>query len=72
MFGNDFSPPAHPGVPGERVWICRICGWLLDERTGDPDAGIAPGTPVENYPPDWTCPECGAGFGEFEPFLEQV
>jgi rubredoxin len=44
----------------------------LDERVGVPEAGIAPGTPVENYPKDWFCPECGAGLGEFEPFLEQV
>ncbi|MEJ2687646.1 MAG: rubredoxin, partial [Gammaproteobacteria bacterium] len=24
------------------LWICRVCGWIYDAATGDPDAGIAP------------------------------
>ncbi|MCI8340257.1 MAG: rubredoxin [Eggerthellaceae bacterium] len=39
---------------------CDICGWIYDPAIGDPDNGIDPGTPFEELPDDWTCPECGA------------
>ena len=35
------------------------CGYIYDSEVGDPDNGIAPGTPWENLPDDWTCPICG-------------
>lgn len=47
-------------------WECIICGWIYDEALGDPDAGIAPGTPWQEVPEDWICPDCGAGKDEFE------
>ncbi len=46
---------------------CVLCGYIYDPATGDPDGDIEPGTPFENLPEDWTCPECGAGVDEFEP-----
>jgi len=45
---------------------CSVCGWVYDPKTGDPDNGIAPGTPFEKVPADWRCPMCGAGKSEFE------
>ena len=39
---------------------CDICGWIYDPAIGDPENGIDPGTPFEELPDDWTCPECGA------------
>jgi len=42
-------------------WICDICGWEYDPAKGDPDNEIDPGTPFEDLPDDWVCPECGAG-----------
>ena len=45
---------------------CTICGWVYDPAVGDPDGGIAPGTPFEKIPDDWVCPMCGAGKTEFE------
>lgn len=39
-------------------WVCQVCGWIYDETVGDPDSGIAPGTPFEDIPDDWVCPEC--------------
>ena len=42
-------------------WICDVCGWIYDPKKGDPESGIAPGTPFEDISDDWTCPECGAG-----------
>ena len=35
------------------------CGYIYDPAAGDPENGIAPGTPFENLPEDWTCPVCG-------------
>ena len=49
---NEKSPAEH---------ICIICGYTYDPETGDPDNGIAPGTPFEDLPEDYTCPICGAG-----------
>jgi rubredoxin len=43
---------------------CTVCGWIYDPTTGDPDRGIAPGTPFEKLPDSWQCPMCG--FGVFE------
>jgi rubredoxin len=45
---------------------CTICGHIYDPAEGDPDSGIAPGTPFEALPDDWYCPDCGAGKGDFE------
>lgn len=45
---------------------CTVCNYLYDPETGDPEAGIAPGTPFEDLPDDWVCPLCGVGKEEFE------
>ena len=45
-----------------KKYMCLICGHIYDEAFGDPDTGIAPGTKWEDVPPNWTCPDCGAGF----------
>jgi len=49
-------------------WICTVCDHIYDPAEGDPEAGIAPGTPFESLPDDWTCPVCGAEKGDFEPY----
>lgn len=49
-----------------RTWMCIICGYVYDERLGEPDEGIAPGTRWEDIPEDWTCPDCGASKDDFE------
>jgi rubredoxin len=48
-------------------YVCNSCGWGYDPATGDPDGGILPGTPFEELPADWVCPQCGAGKDEFAP-----
>jgi len=45
---------------------CSVCGYIYDPELGDPDGGIAPGTPFEDIPDDWVCPVCGAAKSEFE------
>jgi rubrerythrin len=55
-----------------RKWICKQCSMIYDPVTGDPDSGIAPGTPFEAIPDDWHCPICGAVKKMFVPFEEKV
>ena len=45
---------------------CIPCGWLYDPAKGDPENGVAPGTPFEELPKDWSCPLCGADKSQFE------
>jgi rubredoxin len=49
-----------------KTWMCLICGWIYDEAVGSPDEGIPAGTPWEQVPMNWTCPECGARKEDFE------
>ena len=42
-------------------YVCDICGYVYDPAAGDPDNGVAPGTPWEAVPEDWVCPLCGVG-----------
>ena len=45
---------------------CIPCGWVYDPAKGDPENGIAAGTPFEELPEDWCCPLCGADKSQFE------
>lgn len=45
---------------------CTICGYIYEPEKGDPEGGIAPGTPFENIPDNWTCPICAASKDQFE------
>lgn len=47
-------------------YVCTVCGYEYDPEEGDPDSGIAPGTPFENIPSDWVCPVCGVTKEQFE------
>lgn len=42
-----------------KKYRCVVCEWIYDPAVGDPDGGIAPGTPFEEIPDDWACPVCG-------------
>ena len=46
--------------------MCTVCGWLYESELGDPEHGVAPGTPWAQVPDSWTCPECGAPKDKFE------
>ena len=45
---------------------CSLCGYIYEQEKGDPDGGIAPGTPFEEIPDSWVCPVCGAGKDQFK------
>ena len=48
-------------------YVCDLCGYVYDPAAGDPDNGVEPGTPWEDVPGDWVCPDCGAGKDDFSP-----
>ena len=50
---------------GTRAWMCLICGFMYYEALGLPEDGIPPGTPWEDIPDTWNCPECGVSKSEF-------
>lgn len=50
-----------------KKYVCDVCGYEYDPTVGDPDNGIAPGTPFEDLPEDWVCPLCGVGKDSFSP-----
>lgn len=51
---------------------CTICDYVYDEKIGDPDNGIAPGTHWEDLPDDWICPICSVDKSNFEEIEETV
>ena len=51
---------------GDTMYRCLACGYEYNPEIGDPDNGIAPGTPFEELPDTWVCPLCGVGKDMFE------
>ena len=61
----DLANPPASIPPGEITfktasgkYVCGVCGYVYDPAKGDPEHGIAAGTPFEQLPPDWHCPRC--------------
>lgn len=48
-----------------KKYACDYCSYVYDPAEGDPDGGVAPGTPWEQVPADWVCPVCGVGKDQF-------
>jgi len=48
-----------------KEWLCMFCGYCYDEEKGLPEQGVPPGTPFEDLPDDWACPDCGAKKSDF-------
>lgn len=46
-------------------YVCDVCGYEYDPAVGDPDNGVAPGTPFEKLPDGWVCPVCDAPKEDF-------
>ena len=67
------AEPAKMAEPtdGKGPWkefLCRACGFIYNERDGDPDSGLSPGTRFDDIPEDWYCPVCGVRKQDFEPY----
>jgi rubredoxin len=50
----------------EEIMSCTICGYEYDPALGDPENGIPPGTPWDDLPEDWLCPDCQMPKEDFE------
>jgi rubredoxin len=48
-------------------YVCSVCQYIYDPKSGDPSGGIAPGIAFEDVPDDWVCPVCGVGKDQFVP-----
>ncbi len=48
-----------------KKYICDVCGWIYEPKSGDRDSGIGAGTPFGDIPDGWECPECGVGKDDF-------
>jgi rubrerythrin len=70
--GEAVQPGAAGTDPATQKWICQKCSMIYDPVKGDPDSGIAPGTPFAEIPEDWTCPICGAQKKTFAPYVAPV
>ncbi|MDD3977589.1 thiamine pyrophosphate-dependent enzyme [Methanomicrobium antiquum] len=46
-------------------WRCRICGYIYDEKTGEPATNTKPETLFKDLAVEWKCPVCGAEKSEF-------
>ena len=67
MAGLDFGFDCRICLGNCTAYFARsdFCGWVYDPEIGDPDSGIAPGTPFEDIPDDWECPDCGVTKEDF-------
>ena len=50
-----------------RKYSCQFCGYIYDERAGDPAHGVPAGTRWADVPSDWGCPDCGVTKSDFAP-----
>lgn len=48
-----------------KKYVCPVCGYVYNPADGDPDSGIAPGTPFEDIPDTWVCSICGVAKSDF-------
>jgi len=51
--------PAAPG-PNLRRYECGVCWTVYDPAAGDAEWQVEPGTPFEQLPEHWSCPNCAA------------
>ncbi|MGG6293367.1 rubrerythrin family protein [Leptolyngbya sp. AN02str] len=70
--GTVAAEKATSGDPATQKWMCKQCSVIYDPVMGDPDSGIAPGTPFEAIADDWECPICGAKKSMFVPYFEAI
>lgn len=58
-------PTIHKEAPPYPIYVCPGCGYEYDQDKGDPENGIAPGTPFKDLPEEWVCPYCGEAKDKF-------
>ncbi len=48
------------------TYICTNCGYVYDEKVGDPNHHIPPSTLFKNLPESWICPICYVAKNQFD------
>ena len=48
------------------AYRCPVCDYVYDEAKGAEREGFPAGTPWDEVPDDWCCPDCGAAKSDFE------
>jgi rubredoxin/signal-transduction protein with cAMP-binding, CBS, and nucleotidyltransferase domain len=61
-----FTQEPREKVMGAGNWKCTACDYVYVPEFGDPERGIPPGTPFEELPDSWTCPDCAKPKSVFE------
>lgn len=56
---------------GTMKYICELCGYVYDEKSGDIENGIDPETDFEDLPYGWVCPMCAADKDDFEAVVDE-
>ena len=51
---------------------CRWCGYVYDPASGEAQRNTPPGTPFEDLPDDWSCPDCRAPKADFDLLAEEA
>jgi len=49
-------------------YICLECGYIYYPEDGDSSNDIPPGTPFDDLPDGWRCPQCGEGEEYFQAY----
>jgi len=60
------APPKEGAKTGAPKYRCKVCGYVYDPAKGDQSQEVKPGTPFEELPGSWQCPECGVNKEQFE------
>lgn len=47
-------------------YVCGVCKYIYNPKTGNEKAGIKPGTTFDELPENWVCPVCGESKDVFE------
>ena len=47
-------------------YVCNVCKYIYNPKTGNEKAGIKPGTNFKDLPENWVCPVCGESKDVFE------
>jgi len=59
------NAPSDSGAPRAARMECRICWYVYDPAAGDPVWQVEPGTPFDELPAHWSCPNCAAERDKF-------
>ena len=47
-------------------YVCGVCKYIYNPKTGNEKAGIKPGTTFDELPENWVCPVCGESKDVFQ------